>query len=411
MSLFRQESIEYKRRKLFGEVILVQPLGFLLTTVVFLTLTIIGVWFLASRDYIRKETVQGYIAPSSGLSVIRADRGGRLVQMFGSVGMSVEAGTPLFESRIDVDTEDGYVSERQLQSTDVRLGELRDQEQAIRNQYAADRRRMTDQIANIERELVGLDRRRKLQAEATALYAARRAKMERLLATDVVSQIEVDQARTDDINAALALENIEQQTVSREGVLIDTRYALAALPASEARELSQLRQQIAQLEESRTALQGATSYVVRSPVSGQITAVQGHVGQSLQAGVPVIMIVPENSEMIANLMAPTRAAGFLEPGQDVNLLIDAFPYQKFGVQRGQIIEISNTPFRPGELDAPIPLEQPAYRVKVALNKQTVSAYGEELAVKPGMTLQGDIVTDRRSLIEWMLDPLFTLRRS
>ena len=80
------------------------------------------------------------------------------------------------------------------------------------------------------------------------------------------------------------------------------------------------------------------------------------------------------------------------------------------MQAGSIIEISETPFRPGELDAPIPFEQAVYRVKVKLDKQTITAYGKEVELKPGMTLQGDLITDRRTLLQWMLDPLFTLRR-
>lgn len=411
MSLFRQEALNHKRRKLFSEVILIQPLGFFITTAVFFAITLVAAWFLSSLEYVRKETVIGYIAPSSGVTVIRADRGGRMVQMFGAVGMHVEAGMPLFESRVDVDTTDGYVSERQLSSTDVRLSELGEQTEAITARYAAEARRLTDQIANIERELAGLDRRQVLQTEAVDVSSARRAKMDRLLADDVVSQIEAEQARSDDINQNLALEGIAQQIVSRQGVLSEARYALSAVNPARDRELSQLRQQIAQLEESRTTLQAASSYLVRSPVSGQITALQGSVGQSLNPNIPVMTIVPDGAELITTLLVPTRSAGFIQPGQDVNLLVDAFPYQKFGVQTGRVTEISTTPYRPGELDAPVPYEQPVYRVKVAMIKSTVTAYGEEVELKPGMTLQGDIITDRRSLIEWMLDPLFSLKRS
>ena len=71
----------------------------------------------------------------------------------------------------------------------------------------------------------------------------------------------------------------------------------------------QLRQQIAQLEESRTALQAASSYIVRSPVSGQIIALQGNVGQSLNPNLPVMVIVPDGAELIATLLVPTRLAG------------------------------------------------------------------------------------------------------
>lgn len=411
MTLFRQEALNHKRRKLHGEVILVQPLGFYVTTAVFFFLTAAAVWFLASRDYARKESIPGYIVPSSGVTIIRAERGGRLVQIFGEVGMDVGAGTPLFESRVDVDTPDGYVSQRQLKSTEVRLSELRDQEAAIRTRYASEMRRLASQAQSLETEIAVLVRRRTLQGEAVTMSGARRTKMERLLRDDTVSALEAEQARSEDINQNLALEGVEQQLVSREAALSEARFARAALGPAEERELSQLRQQIAQLEESRVALQASSSYVVRSPVAGRITALQGAVGQSLDPQRPVMTIVPEGAELIATLLVPTRSAGFLDKGQDVNLLVDAFPYQKFGVQPGQVTDISETPYRPGELNAPVPFDQPVYRVRVSLAKDTVTAYGEEVPYKPGMTLVGDVITDRRSLAEWMLDPLFSLRRS
>ncbi|PHR59278.1 MAG: hypothetical protein COA43_09060 [Robiginitomaculum sp.] len=92
------------------------------------------------------------------------------------------------------------------------------------------------------------------------------------------------------------------------------------------------------------------------------------------------------------------------------MLVDAFPYQKFGVQKGTIRTVSTSPYRPGELDAPIPYDQSVYRVTVGLSKQSVTAYGKEVPLKSGMTLQGDLIVDRRTLMQWMLDPLMTLRR-
>lgn len=89
MPLFRQESLEHKRRKLHGEVILVQPLEFFITTTVFFVLTLLAARFLSSREYIRRETGIGYIVPSSGITVIRADRCGQLVQIFGA---AIDAG-------------------------------------------------------------------------------------------------------------------------------------------------------------------------------------------------------------------------------------------------------------------------------------------------------------------------------
>lgn len=136
MPLFRQEALDHKRRKLHGDVILVQPVGFFIMTSVFFAVTLALVFFLMNGEYKRKETVAGYFAPSNGLSIIRADQGGRLTQVFVNEGDYVEAGAPLFESRVDVETEGGYIGERRLESTDVRLSELQDSFQTQRRGLA-----------------------------------------------------------------------------------------------------------------------------------------------------------------------------------------------------------------------------------------------------------------------------------
>lgn len=411
MPLFRQESIDHKRRKLHGEVILVQPVGFFVMTAVFFVVTAALVGFLITGEYKRKETVIGYLAPANGLSIIRADQGGRLTQVFVNEGDYVEAGTPLFESRVDVETESGFIGEQRLESTDVRLSELREQLTNVEKRYTQDRSRLRAQAQNYERELSGLRRRHALQKKAVVLASEQLAKYERLTQDEVTSQLELDNARSNDINQRLSLEAIDQQIVSREGTLSEVRYTLRGLDNNEDRELSQIRVQISQLEESRTGLEASSRYRVRSPISGVVTALQGSVGQSISPNAPIVMIVPDGPGLVATLLAPSRSAGFLEPGQDVSLLVDAFPYQKFGVQTGSITDISATPYKPGELDAPIPFEQAVYRVTVALDKQTVTAYGKEVPFKAGMTLQGDLIVDRRTLLQWMLDPLLTMRRS
>jgi hypothetical protein len=53
---------------------------------------------------------------------------------------------------------------------------------------------------------------------------------------------------------------------------IEARYTLSGLDNAEARELSQLSQQIGQLEESRVGLEASSRYIVRSPISGRILA-------------------------------------------------------------------------------------------------------------------------------------------
>jgi membrane fusion protein len=93
----------------------------------------------------------------------------------------------------------------------------------------------------------------------------------------------------------------------------------------------------------------------------------------------------------------------------------AFPYQKFGQHEGEVASVSRTAISPAELPQPLVglvnptgAGAPVYRITVALAHQSVQAYGEPLPLQPGMQLEADVLMERRRLVEWILDPLFSV---
>lgn len=73
--------------------------------------------------------------------------------------------------------------------------------------------------------------------------------------------------------------------------------------------------------------------------------------------------------------------------------------------------VSRSALGTGELAALLgkaPASGPYYRIVVALERQTVRAFGQDEALKPGMTLEADILGERRRLWEWVLEPLRTI---
>jgi membrane fusion protein len=123
-------------------------------------------------------------------------------------------------------------------------------------------------------------------------------------------------------------------------------------------------------------------------------------------------IVPADASLEAHLYAPSRAIGFLQPGQPVYLRYQAFPYQKFGHHEGIIDSVSRAPFNGAELTsrpaASTQANEPVYRVVVRLKKHAVTVNGQELALQPGMQLDADVALERRRLIEWMLEPVYKI---
>ena len=56
------------------------------------------------------------------------------------------------------------------------------------------------------------------------------------------------------------------------------------------------------------------------------------------------------------------------------------------------------------------IQEPLYRIRVQLKEQSISAYGESLPLKPGMTLEADVVQDKRAVWEWIFEPLLAARQ-
>ncbi|HET7266479.1 MAG TPA: hypothetical protein VFJ15_00055 [Oleiagrimonas sp.] len=115
----------------------------------------------------------------------------------------------------------------------------------------------------------------------------------------------------------------------------------------------------------------------------------------------------------AQLLVPSGAIGFVHKGTPVVLHYQAFPYQKFGAQRGKVLQVSRSALTTTAVSAllgqPAP-PKPLYRVEVKLARQTIKAYGEPQALMPGMTVDADLLLDRRRMIEWIFEPLYGIAR-
>ena len=124
-------------------------------------------------------------------------------------------------------------------------------------------------------------------------------------------------------------------------------------------------------------------------------------------GMPLGVILPEQSVLIAEVYLPSRAIGFVESGQKVKLQYDAFPYQKFGVALGEVSQVANAAQLPQELGIATQAQEPLYRVGIELEQQYVEAFSKRVSLQPGMALTADIVLENRRLLEWLLEPLAT----
>jgi membrane fusion protein len=184
------------------------------------------------------------------------------------------------------------------------------------------------------------------------------------------------------------------------------------LPDENANSLGQLRSRLSDIAQQMTQLNGQSARIVKAPRAGVVNNLQAREGQQAYANnkIPLLTLFPNNKQLTVHLLIPVRAIGFIEAGQPLAIRYDAFPYQKFGIYQGTVAQVSKTLLLPNEvLNTPIAIQEPVYRVTANLTRPEVQAYGKDFALKPGMTLSADVSLSERSLIQWLLEPLFSLK--
>ncbi|MET1254820.1 HlyD family efflux transporter periplasmic adaptor subunit [Aliikangiella maris] len=150
-------------------------------------------------------------------------------------------------------------------------------------------------------------------------------------------------------------------------------------------------------------------YLLKSSTQGTVTNIQYKIGQTLRQNTPVMVILPASAEYQAELFVPSRSIGFIELNKKVLIRYDAFPYQRFGIYSGAVANIGKTILLPSEVSTPVNQTEAFYKVKVKLDKQFVTAYAKELNLQSGMLLDAAIILENRSFIEWLLEPIFSLK--
>lgn len=181
------------------------------------------------------------------------------------------------------------------------------------------------------------------------------------------------------------------------------------------------------LQERRTQFLGAIR-IGRNPSFTRVTAVAVLLAAALvayaawgqitrKARVDGVLVAVDGAAdgpgaLAAHLYAPARTVGFIRPGQPVRLRYAAYPYATFGVGRGEVESVDRTPLPAADLAAgsaaagssAVQGGEPAYRITVALESQSIGPRGLGQPLERGMTLEADVIQERRRIWEWLLDP-------
>lgn len=409
IELFRHEMLEARREKALGGVLLVQPISTTVLTVVSLALAAALVIFAFWGEYTRKAHVSGYLVPTAGLIKVSSREMGTIIEKRVVEGQRVAKGDVLFVISMERRTSDSLDSQAAAMVELSRRRSSLDAERAQQGNIAdIEVRALGDRVLSLQRERGRLTL--EVQTQEQRVEAARKivARYRELMAQSLTSQETVDAKGQDLLEHEGRLHALERSRIALDQEAETLRAQANSLRLKAQTQQAALERDMSLLAQQLTEYESRRSFVVSASSSGKATALLAEVGQTVTPGQTLMSLLPENAELAVQLIVPSRSIGFLTPGQVVALRYQAFPYQRFGSHRARVSEIAKTLIMPNEAALPTPLTEPAYRVTVTLDSQTVKAYGQDLPLTAGMLVDADIWLDRRKLFEWVLDPLYSV---
>lgn len=232
----------------------------------------------------------------------------------------------------------------------------------------------------------------------------------KLHADKVISNVELERIETTFLQYKRQLEGIENQVISNNI------------------NIEQLQTQITEINQSRNNLQSEhelsiitniedlrsrvevwkESYLVSAPIKGTVSFTQVWSEQQfVNANEAIFTLVPNEKQgkVIGRAELPISNSGKVRIGQTVNIQLDGFPFQEYGVIKAEVEGISLVPITSKNQ------ETTNYLVEVSLPDSLVTTYNKTIPFRQKMQGTANIVTEDRRILERVFDKLNSILKN
>lgn len=397
---------------------------------VFLSLLLLGTWaYFAELDKVARGV--GRVIPSSQLQKVQSFDGGVVQEILVREGQHVEEGQLLMRidpTRFVANFRENRAQAQALQARVARLQALVNDQPfrpsatleeeapelvAQERELYVSRRAELEEARDISRERLEQRREELNEAQSRMQTAGRQLSMASrelnltrpLLEAGAVSEVEVLR--------------LEREVSQISGERTQARSRVAQLEAAVDEAEAQLREvvlekrgtwrdrlatasgELAALNESSTGLQDRVRLAeIRSPVNGTVQRMHiNTLGGVAQPGQDVVEIVPEDELLLVEARIAPQDIAFLRPGQPATIKLTAYDFAVYGGLEAELEHISADTITDDN-------DNTFYLVRVRALEESLEGFRRrDLAIIPGMTAQVDVITGKRSVLEYLLKPI------
>lgn len=400
-SLFRRQVVNHKKNKLVGEVILSQPPSLIMFGFFCIFLFVSLVFFVCNYSYPNYVSATGEIE-IRGVIELRMPQSGIIDELYVSEGENVKKFQKLLNiSKAEV-LSNGLSSFEAIKKEYFKKKEIIiNNSDLSKKNFEAEQNKYKLKIKHIDSEIKLVNEIYKKQINKKEKLKNQLYKFKFLEKDTFVSNTEVENKEFNIVDIEIIEAELKLQIEKLRGKKSDYQEILKQLKLDSKREENLITTSLSNLEIDYINKETSNTFNLVSPMDGVVSGVQNKEGQSVVINTSLMSIIPANGEWKAKVFIPSRIIGLVKQRQKIRLMLDSFPYQKYGGIEGEIESLSKTTImnKNGE----------SYYIGYALlERNYMNIDGTLITLKNGMKFNIDIILDERKIVEWVFEPIIKI---
>ncbi len=401
------------------------PVGRMVLWTIVLLLVVGGIWlFIGEVDEV--AVAYGKVIPIGNVKVIQSQNKGKIEELCVKEGDYVEAGQKLVvldttKTQADVDQlrkqvayYDMTVKRLQAEMNDEPfvppISEDLDEKdiasqlalyQSRRRKLLADQEKNFAAVEQVEASIQSQEATRQKYLSMLEVAIDKEERLNGLFANDAVSYFQLLEARQTRVEYQKSAEAMDKEILKERARLMEALDMQATTDSAYRQEtMTQLVEAKKQLNAYQEELEKAEATnqqsVVTAPVSGHVHQLAVHtIGGVVSEGQAIMMVVPEDARMEVEAYADNKDIGFIRLGQEAEVKVETFNFQKFGMVNAKVAEISPD----AVADTKDKERDGKYRLALSVEGDTSG-----ISLQPGMNVTAEIKIKKKRIIDFFLDP-------
>ena len=243
-------------------------------------------------------------------------------------------------------------------------------------------------------------------AQVLAIEQEKEARLTELMEQDAISEFQLleqqsttiqyaknAQAELDSINSIRAEIAEAQQNLAN----VDAAYHKDIMTAM----VEAKKEYYTVIEAIKKADEDSRMATIYAPISGRVYNLNIHtLGGIVTDAQPLMQIVPEHVRLEFEVYADNKDIGFIKVGQEAEVKFDTYNFQKFGMYKAEVMEISaDAVNEPND-----PQRDKKFKLLLAPTSNDINVYGQPAQIEIGMSITAEIRIKEKRIIDFFLDP-------